>query len=242
MTSSLRTGLLGVLVSAGCVVAGCDSGSSEAPAQRPIDSPEATSTINQRVEELVAGLGDTTAQVDTTDSTAVATGAVESATGSSSACPVSNSGSGASTSSSGSGIGDVPQSTTDALNDLLHQVAQEAKEHVFREELVEVSDGNQVVYKVDPVSACGSDSTCFEKLSLNPVRFVVTANADDSLNVALLVGEARLNPGSAVLGPTRLSARIDLAQSMDALRLYMDAEDQQDLPDRLAGVVEGAIV
>ena len=241
MTSSLRVGLLGVLVSAGCVAAGCDSGSSAEPSQQPIDPPEATSTINQRVEDLIAGLGDTTAQVDTTDSTAVATGAIESATGNSSSCPVSGGGSGASASSDGSGIGDVPKSTADALDDLLHQVAQEAKEHVFREELVEVSDGNQVVYKVDPVSACGSDSTCLEKLSLNPVRFVVTANADESLNVSLLVGEARLNPGSAVLGPTRLSARIDLAQAMDVLRLYMDTEDQQDLPDRLAGVVEAAI-
>jgi hypothetical protein len=222
-------------------VAACDSGSGSEPAPRPLDSTEATATINQRVDVLIRGLGDSTAQLDVTDSTTVATGSINQATGSSSACPVSGSTSGGSTTTATNSVDDAPKSTTKALDDFLHQVAQEAKDHVFREDFVEVKDGNQVVYKVDPAAACGSNATCLDKLGRNPIRFVVTANADDSLKVALLVGEARLAPASAALGAQKLSVRVDLNQGMNALRLYADADAQADFPERLAGVVEGSI-
>jgi hypothetical protein len=198
--------------------------------------------MNQRVDELIAGLADSTAQLDTTGSTNVATDGINSALGSSSACPPvggSNSGSGAS--SSGSAAGDIPASTTQGLDDLLHRAAQEARDHVFREELVEVKDGNQVIYKINPASACGSNTTCVEKLTAAPVRFAVTANTDDSLNVSLLVGEARYMPGTAVIGPKKLSVRLDLAEGMKAIRLFVNAEDRQNLPERLSGVFEGAL-
>ncbi len=240
MMTSLRFARLGLCASIGCLLVGCDSGSG-GPASRPIDSLEATSLINQRLDVLVAGLGDTTAALDTTDSTAVASTAIDSATGSSSACTPSGSTTGAPATSDGSGIGDVPKSTTDALDDFLHRVAQEAKDHVFREEFVELKDGNQVVYKIDAASACGSDSTCLDKLGRNPLRFAVTASSDGSLNVSLLVGEARLNPATGGLGEKKLSLRVSLAQSMEAVRLYADAQDQQDFPERLSGVIGGSI-
>jgi hypothetical protein len=241
MTSSLRFGLLSLFATAGFSVAGCDPGTSSGPAQRPIEPTEATPTINQRVDLLVAGLGDTTAKLDTTDSTTVATGSIDQALGSSSSCPVTGSTSDGSTSTATGAVDDTPQSTTEALDDFLHQVAQEAKDHVFRDEFIEFSDGNQVVYKVDPAAACGTSSTCLDKLTANPIRFVVTANTDDSLNVSLLVGEARRAPGTALLSQTKVSVRINLAEAMEAIRLFVDAEDQQDFPERLAGVVEGSI-
>jgi hypothetical protein len=238
MTSNLRIGLLSLLGAAGMLAGGCTSDSKGAPAQRPIDSTEATVSVNQRVDELVRGLGDSTAALDVTDGTSVATGSINSALGSSSSC--SSSGGGSSDSPTGT-VDDAPQSTTKALDDLLHQVADEAKEHVFREEFVELKDGNQVVYKVDPAAACGSDSTCMSKLTKNPIRFVVTASSDDTLNVSLLVGEARYNPGTAVLGSKKLSVEVDLAKAMDAVRLFVDAADQADFPERLSGVVRGTI-
>ena len=67
--------------------------------------------------------------------------------------------------------------------------------------------------------------TCVDKLTNNPIRFAVTANTDDSLNVSLLVGEARYNPGTAVLGSKKLSIRADLAQALAAIRLFVNPED-----------------
>jgi hypothetical protein len=200
---------------------------------------EATLTMNQRVDELILGLADSTAQLDTTDSTTVATKSINSALGSSSACPVG--GTGVPTTSTTVSVDGVPQSTTKGLDDLLRRAAQEARDHVFRDEFVEVTDGNQVVYKIDAASACGTDTSCIEKLTKNPVRFVVTANTDDTLHVSLLVGEARHTPGTAVLGPRKISVRLDLTEAMAAIRLYMTGEDQKNLPERLSGVFEGAI-
>jgi hypothetical protein len=214
-------GLSGVLGLAAMWGVGCDS--SEKPGQRPLDSVEATATINQHIDKLVRGLADTSAQVDTTGGTSVATGSIETATGSS------------------SGIDDVPRSTTRGLDKLLHKVAQEAKDHVFREEFVESKDGNQVIYKLDPGTACGSSSECLQKLTANPVRFAVTAYADDSLKVELLVGQDRHSPGSALLGASKLSLRADLAEILDVIRLFVDAEDMNDLPDKLDGVLDFSI-
>ena len=233
MTNSLR--LLGLLGSAGLFALGCNSSPSGGSSPRPIDSTEATSTVNQRVDELVGGLADSTAALDTTDGTTVATGSIGTALGSSHSCTPA----GATTDTSSTD--DATKSTTQALDDLLHRVAQESRDHVFRDELVETKDGNQVVYKVDPAAACGSDLTCVDKLTNNPIRFAVTANTDDSLNVSLLVGEARYNPGTAVLGSKKLSIRADLAQALAAIRLFVNPEDQQNLPDHLNGVVQGSI-
>ena len=239
---NLRFGLVGLVGTAGLFVIGCDSGSGGGTATRPIDSTEATAAINQRVDELIAGLADSTAKLDTTGSTNVATDGINSAIGSSPSCPpVGGTSSGSSASSSGSAVGNVPASTTQGLDDFLHRVAQEARDHVFREELVEVKDGNQVVYKIDPASACGSDTTCIEKLTATPIRFAVTANTDNSLNVSLLVGEARYLPGTALIGAKKLSVRLDLAEGLKAIRPFVNAEDRQDLPERLSGVIEGAI-
>jgi hypothetical protein len=229
---------LGLVGTASFFVVGCDSGSGGGTSPKPINSTEATTAVNQRVDELIAGLADSTAQLDTTDSTSVATQGINSALGTSSAC---GGASGGSTSTTSSTFDGVPSSTTKGLDDLLHRAAQEAKDHVFREEFVELKDGNQVVYKINPASACGTNTSCIEKLTANPVRFVVTANSDDTLNVALLVGEARHQPGTAVLGPKKLSVRVDLAEAMAAIRLYMTADDQKNLPERLSGVFEGTL-
>jgi hypothetical protein len=236
--TDFRLGLLGLFGVAGIFVAGCGSNSGGTTPARSIDSNEATSTVNARVETLLAGLGDSAARLDTTGGTAVATGSVNSAFGSSSACP----GNGRDTTGSATGaVDDAPKSTTKGLDDFLHQIAKEAKEHVFRKEFVETEDGNQVTYKVDPASACGSwDSECVQKLTQNPVRFVVTASADDSLNVSMLVGQDRHNPGTAVLGPTKLSARVNLAEVMDAIRLFVATEKQNDLPE-MHGALQGVI-
>jgi hypothetical protein len=232
--SSLRFGLVGLLGISGVFVFGCGSDPSGVGAQRPLDSTEATAAMNQHMDELIIGLADSTAKLDTTDSTTVATQGINSALGSSSACSPG----GGSVSSTADG---VPASTTKGLDDFLHQVAKEAKEHVFSEEFVEVKDGNQVVYKINPASACGSDTTCVEKLTNNPIRFAVTAKSDDTFNVSLLVGEARHTPGTAVLSSKKLSLRLNLAEGMDVVRLFMNAEDQKNLPERLNGVIEGTL-
>jgi hypothetical protein len=190
------------------------------------------------VDDLIRGLGDSTARLDMTDSTTVATGSINSTLGSSSSCGSSSTGP---SNTATSTVDGAPKSTTKALDDFLHRVAQEATDHVFREELVEQKDGKQVVYKVDPASACGTSSTCVDKLTSNPIRFLVTANTDDSLNVSLLIGEARYNPGTSVLASNKLSIRVDLAEAMSAIRLYVNADNQKDLPDHLSGAVQGTV-
>lgn len=236
----LRFCSMSLLGAAGLLVfahnSGCNSDSGGGKTQRPIDSTEATAAVNQRVDDLVAGLAKSSAQMDTTDSTTVATQSASSIFASSSC-----GGSSGTASTATNGIDGIPKSTTKALDQFLSKAAAEAKEHVFRDELVESNDGNKVVYKVDPVSACGSNPTCVEKLTQNPVRFAVTANTDDSLNVALLVGQAQHTPGTALLSSTEVSVRANLAEVVDTLRLFATAEDLQDFPDRLSGVVEAAI-
>jgi hypothetical protein len=250
---SLGSGLVGLLGAAGLFVVGCNpspSGPSStggtittgglggtgsggvagtAPSPKPIDSAKATVTVNQRVNELIVGLADSTAQLDTTHSTTVATDGINSALGSSSACP----GNGSEFSS-----GSID---TQGLDDFLHQIAKEASDHVFRDEFVELQDGNQVVYKISPASVCGTNKTCMDKLTANPLRFLVTANSDDTLNVSLLVGEARRAPAAAVLGPKTLSVRVNLAEAMEAVRPFLTAADQKDLPEHLSGVIGGSL-
>jgi len=230
--TNLRSGLAGVVGAAGLFVLGCNSDSGGTPSQRPIDSTEATTAVNQHIDELIAGLAKSSAQMDTTDSTTVATDGANSIF-SGSSCGGS--------SGSTSAIGDIPKSTTKALDEFLRKAATEAKEHVFREQLVESKDGNQVIYKVNPADACGANSTCVEKLTQNPVRFAVTANTDDSLNVSLLVGEARHTPATALLGSKEVSARVNLAEVIDTIRLFTDVEGQKNFPERLSGVLEVAL-
>jgi hypothetical protein len=147
--NSLHFGLALLLGAAGLSVVGCNQGSGTS--QRPIDSTEATTSVNQHVDDFVAALGKSSAQMDTTGSTTVATQSANSIF-SSTSCNGS--------SGSASTIDDIPKSTTKALDQALSKAATEAKEHVFREEFVEVKDGNQVAYKIDPASVCGSNSDC----------------------------------------------------------------------------------
>jgi hypothetical protein len=228
--NSLHFGLALLLGAAGLSVVGCNQ--SSGTSQRPIDSTEATTSVNQHVDDFVAALGKSSAQMDTTGSTTVATQSANSIF-SSTSCDGS--------SGSASTIDDIPKSTTKALDQFLSKAATEAKEHVFREEFVEVKDGNQVVYKIDPASVCGSNSDCTTKLTQNPVRFVVTANTDDSLNVALVVGQARHTPATALLGTTEVSARVNLAEVMDTIKLFTKTEDQKNFPEHLNGILEAAI-
>ena len=229
----------GTLVGVGGVVGGGGTSGGEVGVttvvQRPIDSTEATTSITQRVDILIAGLADTTAQLDTSNSTTVITQGLSAAAGSSSACSTGGSFGGGSSSTP------VSASSTQDLTDFLNRVAKEAKDHVFREEFVELKDGNQVVYKINPTVTCGQNTTCLQKLTANPVRFQVTASSDDTLNVSVLFGAAQLAPATAVVGPTKLSARVDLAKALEAVRLYTAATNQQNLPDHLNGVVAGSL-
>jgi hypothetical protein len=70
------------------------------------------------------------------------------------------------------------------------------------------------------------------------VRFSVTASSDGSLNLSALFGEFRLAPATAVLGPQKLSVHVDLGAALSAVRLYTSTADQEDLPERLTGLVD----
>lgn len=138
-------------------------------------------------------------------------------------------------------VDSIPDETTSKLSELLARIRDEAVEHVFREDLVESKDGKQVVYKMDPLQVCENDAECIDKLTQNPLRFAVTANTDDTLNVALLVGQDRHSPATALLGDNKIAIRGNLAEFMDSIRLFMSAQAQQDLPDKLVGTVEWSI-
>jgi hypothetical protein len=235
----MRIGVRGVFGILGLSLLGCGpDGGSSGPAQRPIDAAEATDTTNARIDEVIAGFGDAAAQTDTTDSTTIAGDGLNAAVGNN---PCGTNGSSSATNSASSTVNTGPKEATDALNKVLKQVRDEAKEHVFRQELVESADGNQVTYKVDPAQACGSNSDCIEKLTNNPLRFVVTANTDNSLDVALLVGQDRHSPATAHLGDTKISVRGNLAEVMDVVRLFTSADQQKDLPEKLVGSVEWSL-
>ncbi len=237
----LRVGCFGMFMAAGLIVLGCNPESGGGTQQPALSSSEATTTVNQRVDVLFRGLADSTSQLDTSASSNVATGGIDQVLGSSPSCTPG------ATVQSGTGdtgpaaSNDPTQSTSKALDDFLNRIVQEAEDDVFRQEFVESEDGSQVVYKIDPATACGANADCVTKLTQNPVRFVVTANADDSLNVSLLVGADRINPGTAVLGPSKVSAQVDLAKAMDALELYADQQALANFPERLTGVVKVSV-
>jgi len=234
----LRIGLTGIWGVVGLCVLGCSSNGGSGTGQRPIDSSEATATTNARIDQVLTGLADSAAALDTTNGTTVATDGLVVATGSN-RCPGSNSTGAVATTSNN--VDSIPKSTTDSLADLLRRVRDEAKAHVFREEFVESQNGNQVIYKVDPAQACDGKSDCIDKLTANPLRFAVTANTDSSLNVALLVGQDRHSPATALLSDNKLSIRGNLAEFMDSIRLYMTTDQQKNLPERFAGVAEWSI-
>ena len=87
MMISLRWSALGFVGSTWLCLAGCGPSSSE-PAQRPIDSPEATKTANQRVDDLLLGLANSMAGMDLAGSASAATESVDSVLGGGSSCPV----------------------------------------------------------------------------------------------------------------------------------------------------------
>lgn len=237
MKLRMQLGLRGFLGAAVLCVTGCSSTSGSSVTQKPIDSSQATATTNARIEQILTGLADAASSLDTTSSTTIATDALVIATGSN-RCGNSDS---SAVNTTSDGVDSVPKSTTSALGDLVRRVRDEAKSHVFREELVESDDGRQVVYRVDPTEACNGNAECLDKLTTNPLRFAVTSNTDDSLNVALLVGQDRHNPATALLSETKVSVRGNLGEYMDAIRLYMTAEQQKNLPEKLAGVTEWSL-
>jgi hypothetical protein len=221
------SGGLGLL---GLIAAGCNSEGGSTVTQRPIDATEATTATNERVDVVLTGLADTTDQMKSTGETSAAGDGLS----------VIFSGDPCNTTTN-SPADSVPEETTNALGDAIKKVRDEAKTHVFRQDLVESDDGNRVVYKMIPAEVCDSNTECIDKLTANPVRFAVTANSDDTLNVALLVGQDQHNPANAVLGENKLSVRGDLTESLDSLRLFMSTTEQADLPDKLAGSVEWSI-
>jgi hypothetical protein len=235
----MRTGATEVLGILGLCLLGCsDGGGSPEATQRPIDSAEATDTTNARIDEVLTGFGDAADGVDTTNSTSIAGDGLDAAVG---ANPCGSNGSTGATSTASNTVNNTPKDATDALGKVLRQVRDEAKEHVFRQELVESEDGNRVTYKVDPTQACDGSSDCIEKLTNNPVRFVVTANTDNSLDIALLVGQDRHSPATAHLGDTKISVRGNLGEVMDTVRLFMSPDEQKDLPEKLVGSVEWSL-
>lgn len=234
----LRIGFSGLLGVVGLYVIACSSNGGSNVAQRPIDSSEATATTSARIDQMLTGLSDSASSLDTTNSTSVATDGLVVATGTN-RCSSSSSNSVVTTSSNS--VDSVPKSTTDSLGNAIRRIRDEAKAHVFRQELVESEDGNQVIYKVDPAQACNGNADCIDKLTVNPIRFAVTANTDNSFNIALLVGQARHSPATAYLSDTKLSVRGNLTEFMDSIRLYMTADQQKSLPEQLAGVTEWAI-
>lgn len=217
---------------------GCDSKQESTTPQRPLDSEQATTTVVQRMDSMLTGLSDATTELDTTDSTSLATDGVNVAMG--------NSGCGRSSSNgvtrkSTDAVDAIPDDTTQVLSDALTKIRDEAKEHVFRRDLVESEDGKQVVYRMQPAEICENDRECIDRLDQNPLRFAVTANSDDSLNVALLVGQDRHGPATAVLGENKLAVKGNLSEVMDSMRLLLSTDDQKDLPDELQGVLEWSI-
>ncbi len=229
---------VGVLGMVGLSMLGCNTDGGTGVTQRPIDNTEATATTNERIDEVLTGLADATNEIDTTDSTSIASSGLNAAVGNN---PCGNSGSSSVASSAASTTDSLPAETTNKLGDAIARLRDEAKEHVFRSELVESDDGNKVVYNMAPAEVCDGNAECIDKLTQNPLRFAVTANSDDTLNVALLVGKDQHSPATAVLGTNKLSVRGNLKEAMDSMRLFMSTADQQNLPEKLLGSIEWSI-
>ncbi len=204
---------------------GSDSGGSDDGQQPvPTDAAETTGLAKTRTATLLDGLADALGEMEGDGGMSLAMESASFASG------------------SGCEQLDAPEEPEEldltGLEEALREVRAFADDHVFKEEYVESDDGTTVIYRIDPASACEGDSECVSELTENPLRVAVNVLEDESLAVRLLVGNDRHDPLSARLSAEQLGLTADLSELMDAVSLFMEPEDREDLPKTLRGVID----
>lgn len=118
------------------------------------------------------------------------------------------------------------------------------RERVMVDSQLEASEGDVVVYLLDPATACGESESCAAVLDAMSVRVEVRSYADGDVDLRILFDEALLAPATFELHAGRLSVRLDLGVGLTVARdiiAILDAEAQDDLSDRLPEALEGVV-
>ena len=135
----------------------------------------------------------------------------------------------------------------------LEELIEELRERVLIEDSVE-DDGDErtVIYMLDPERVCpeadedgmadgGVDAECVRQLTEVPVRVRVTSFAEGDVDLALLIGEGRIEVARAQIHRNMLAAELDLGALREAALLIGDDEDDAKLPDVMEGVVRAEL-
>lgn len=126
------------------------------------------------------------------------------------------------------------------------------QDNVFNVAAIESTTETSITYRLTPEVACpeetddtgaiARDEDCVKFFTEMPVRLVVTSTTEGDLDIAVNVAEHK--PASVELYAAHLSGKLDLAAAKavitDAAALL--GEDAPNLPERLSGVFELALV
>ena len=132
------------------------------------------------------------------------------------------------------------------MKEVAEEIADWLNENVFTDSQLE-SDGNSLVYLLDPVTFCamdgedGNDEECQDILTKIPIRVKVTSYSEGDLDIDILVGEAELDPIDIRLYSNMLGLAVDLAATRDVAQLYFDTFGEEgenpELPTTFEGIV-----
>lgn len=100
--------------------------------------------------------------------------------------------------------------------------------------------GDQAV--PDGLDEGGADPECLRILSEVPVRLQISSPRRGDVDVALLIGQGRVNPAKFRIWSDELAVTVDLGKTKDALELLAAAaEEELDLPEVMHGKLEASL-
>lgn len=105
---------------------------------------------------------------------------------------------------------------------------------IFTEANVESNRDGVIVFRLNPAVTCADDDDCYETLSRLDLRLQVTSDAPGDLDIAVLVGSARIQPLVFGLHREDLTAEVDLA----GLQRTLEILNRGSAPVNMAGRVQ----
>lgn len=119
----------------------------------------------------------------------------------------------------------------------IDEISTEIINRLFAQDTIESQSDTRVVYRVRGSHLCPNDAKCIAAFDAIGVFLDVTSSAPDALDIAVLIGEAELNPFTFHLDPARVSATVDVAAvrgSAELFAQYLDF-DAAELPETALG-------
>ena len=136
---------------------------------------------------------------------------------------------------------DFDQIADDDVNELSKML----REQILTDENLEDKEGDALIFRLGPDLVCGDeepDPDCVTTVSKVPVRVRVIAPAEGDIDLALMIGDDRLTPLTAVLHRDKIGFSADLGQAAEAALVLQRATDPDaEMPGTVAGIVAASL-